>query len=244
MALFGSRKAPDPTLQAKLQADLAIVREDPLPGYSPERVLARLQQAAAGASPPLALPRPSFVRSPRFWLLAATLTLLASAGVLVARRAAPPARPQSVPSVGPSLAARPPGSVQPNAASPAATTPAPESPAQVPAPTALRSARAMASTDETRRSHELERELAQLKQIREALNRDPAAALSGADAGHREFKGGVMHEEREALAVLALAKLDRAAFETRARRFLKAYPNSGFRERISSLLAARGAQTP
>jgi hypothetical protein len=62
---------------------------------------------------------------------------------------------------------------------------------------------------------------------------DPAAALSILEQGEKRFVGGILSEEREALAIQCLARLNREA-EARARAevFLKAHPTSPLAERV------------
>jgi hypothetical protein len=83
---------------------------------------------------------------------------------------------------------------------------------------------------------ELQREVAQLGRIRQLLERDPRQALQLAQAGHREFGRGLLHQEREGLAVIALWRLgrsDEAAERTRA--FVARYPQSALREQVERL---------
>jgi hypothetical protein len=83
----------------------------------------------------------------------------------------------------------------------------------------------------------LRREIAQLARIKLLVEDDPGRAYRLAQAGHREFKGGMLRQEREALAVLALAKLgDAAQARTRAHDFLVRYPDSPLRDRIQAAL--------
>lgn len=243
MASF-ERKDAVPLLP-ELEADLALLRRDPLPDLSSERVLARLNQAmlepeqAALAKVP---ERRRVWRAPHVLLFAASFSMLAAAAVMIGRGSTPVTPPAANS-----------GARAPEARTNVVVPPMPEAmPRSAEAPGLPRLADSVALPRPTKpppsqaasaQSALLTRELLQLGQIRQALAQSPATALSLADAGHREFKGGVMHEEREALAVLALAKLGaRPAFEARARRFLKVYPKSGFRERIAALLGPSSAQ--
>jgi hypothetical protein len=83
----------------------------------------------------------------------------------------------------------------------------------------------------------MRREIAQLAQIKAALDTDPARAYRLAQAGHHEFGRGMLRQEREALAVLSLWQLGRRTEATgRARVFLARYPQSPLRESIERLL--------
>ena len=55
----------------------------------------------------------------------------------------------------------------------------------------------------------LRRETAHLAETRRLSVRDPKAALTLAERGHREFVGGMFREEREAIAIFALEELGR-----------------------------------
>ena len=54
---------------------------------------------------------------------------------------------------------------------------------------------------------------------------NPAQALTLANAGHQEFAGGLLYQEREAIAVLALARMgNTAAARSRGKAFLSRFP--------------------
>ncbi len=77
------------------------------------------------------------------------------------------------------------------------------------------------------------REVALLGRARAALTADPAEALLLTRQGQREFPRGVLGEEREAIAVLALVRLgQRAEGAARGQEFLTRYPNGPFTERV------------
>jgi hypothetical protein len=80
------------------------------------------------------------------------------------------------------------------------------------------------------------REIESLARTRAALGTDPAAALALATAGDREFPDGLLGQEREAIAILALDRLGRAAeARDRAGRFLDRYPRGPFTQRIQAV---------
>jgi hypothetical protein len=90
-------------------------------------------------------------------------------------------------------------------------------------------------------SDAVRREIAQLGLIKLALEQDPGKAYRLAQAGHRTFAKGVMTQEREALAILALFRLERRAeAQRRAQAFLERYPQSPLRERVQGALHAEG----
>jgi hypothetical protein len=85
----------------------------------------------------------------------------------------------------------------------------------------------------------LREQMAALARLREVAASDPAAAVSLAAADDARFgKGDLYAEEREAIAVVALAQSGRLD-EARAKgaRFLSAYPKSPFGARVRGALA-------
>lgn len=83
----------------------------------------------------------------------------------------------------------------------------------------------------------LAREVQQLRLIRQTLGSNPSRALDMATTGHREFRGGVLYQEREALALQALNALGRKAeLERRGQRYLQAFPNGSFSDRVRNML--------
>ena len=82
------------------------------------------------------------------------------------------------------------------------------------------------------------KEIAQLVRMRELLKKDPAAAYELSQRSEREFPAGLLSEERQALAILALVKTG-ATDDARRRAnalFLR-YPQTPMREQIEAALA-------
>jgi hypothetical protein len=83
---------------------------------------------------------------------------------------------------------------------------------------------------------ELQLEMDLLGRLRALEASDPRQALALAEAGRRRFSPGFFVQEREVLAISALARLGlRSEARTRARAFLAAYPTSHFAERLHQL---------
>lgn len=83
----------------------------------------------------------------------------------------------------------------------------------------------------------LQREVQQLRQIRQLVGSNPSQALALANEGHGTFKGGVLYQEREALALQALSALGRRSeLEARGERYLRAFPKGSFSTRVRQLL--------
>lgn len=81
------------------------------------------------------------------------------------------------------------------------------------------------------------REITQLVRIRALLGRDPAAAWRLAQRGEREFPRGLLSEERQALAIVALAKTGaQDAASRNAQRYFARYPHTPMRHPIEAAL--------
>lgn len=81
------------------------------------------------------------------------------------------------------------------------------------------------------------REIAQLVRIRALLQQDPQAAYRLAQRSEREFPRGVLREERQALAIVALHRTGkRAAATAQARAFFERFPQSPMRGTIEAEL--------
>jgi len=156
--------------------------------------------------------------------------------VSVMRPAAPvaPASPR-VPVAVPSTAIDPPQTaLAPVPAEPAPATPGPN--LRRSAKAAPKPAAPTAPAPENR-DDLLQREVQQLRQIRQLVAANPGQALALANEGHKSFRGGVLYQEREALALQALSALGRKGeLEARGERYLRAFPNGSFSTRVRQLL--------
>jgi hypothetical protein len=82
-------------------------------------------------------------------------------------------------------------------------------------------------------------ELALLQRARRALAVAPATSLALTDEHARLYPQGAFAQERELIAIEALASTDRFAAIARARAFAARFPRSAHRERIEALLGER-----
>jgi hypothetical protein len=82
-------------------------------------------------------------------------------------------------------------------------------------------------------------ELALLRRARRALAVAPETSLALAAEHARDFPRGTFAEERELIAIEALAQTDRAAAAARAQSFATRYPNSLHAARIQVVLEQR-----
>jgi hypothetical protein len=163
------------------------------------------------------------------------LAAAVTAGVLAwPDRAQPPPSPRAVAARAPSTSSTPPAPQPPAHA----TTRSPEhtvarsSPAPAPPPES-----APAATVNSHGDAALRREIAQVARIKQLLETEPLQAYRLAEAGHRTFALGMLREEREALAVLALLRAGRdSAARPRGRAFVEHYPHSAHREEIERRL--------
>src|SRR5262249_21542852 len=81
-----------------------------------------------------------------------------------------------------------------------------------------------------------ETEVELLQRAQRSLSSNPAAALAAAEEHRARFTGGALSQEREVIAISALAALGRAG-EARARaaRFVESYPRSAHRPSVEAL---------
>ena len=157
------------------------------------------------------------------WKLAALLAVSGSAVVLTQLSRVEPAQRSTAqgPQVATSHAPLEPHEPSPNAA--------PSEPAQVVGTDAAQPSAEAASSSR--------REIAQLVRIRALLQHDPAAAYRLALRSEREFRDGLLSEERRALAVVALHRLGaHEQAERKAREFFARFPNSPMRGTIEAEL--------
>ena len=130
-------------------------------------------------------------------------------------------------------------------ASPLATTPEPtrSAPRVAPAPAAsaasVRSPSAVGGTSaESTGASVAARptEIALLRDARLALGNDPSEALALAEQHRVQFPRGAMVQERELIAISALARMGRhTAVLARATQFASDFPNSPYRKQVSAL---------
>jgi hypothetical protein len=82
-------------------------------------------------------------------------------------------------------------------------------------------------------------EYALLRAARRALADDPARALQFTDQHRRRFTQGMLMQEREAIAVEALARLGRTSdVKVRAQAFFATFPSSPYRGRVERAVAS------
>lgn len=84
-------------------------------------------------------------------------------------------------------------------------------------------------------SDDLERELAIVRRMRRALADEPSRVLELATEADREIGRGVFAEERAALRVFALARLDDARADAAAAAFLREYGDGPFAARVARI---------
>ena len=146
------------------------------------------------------------------------------------------ATPPGVPATSPSTKTGP-SNQQPRAAKPEPTSNAHNGHGAV----RIRRQKRPVHADETPRGARSP-ETANLARVKRLLEARPGAALRAAEAGHRRFGHGMFYPEREALAILALAALDRGSeAATRGRRFLAQHPDHPMRKRVRTVLQEAGA---
>lgn len=172
------------------------------------------------------------VRRPRrrlAWVLAAAAVLLVGVAAAALRWSANPTPAPPAPSAvapPPTASVEPPPSALPPAPSVTApTTAAVSATPPPPAPKPVASEDAFVIEDRI------------LRDARAALATDPARALTLTEEHARRYPHGMLSQEREVIAIEALAKQGRTVdAKTRASAFERAYPNSAYRARVAQLV--------
>lgn len=226
-------KAPDEMdLPPEARQDLALLKQFGGGRYDVEAGLRAFEERIA--SPP-----PSSGRLPRTLLLCALAVCgVASVAVVASHRevAPPPAMPiviASAPAV--TQTEVPPPAPAPTLTSVsidtlptvATSTAHPSAPVSAPAPTPTVDAPDL-----------VDAEVRQAATVRSAARTDPAEALALAAEGDRQFPKGLLHAEREAIAIEALARLGRTSeAKTRGEAFANAYPSHPRTGRIRAIVS-------
>lgn len=215
------RLVDDARVSAKLRADLTRTRSVVEPFDTADGLAALDAAIAAGAGAAAAAPaaKKSVLASGMAAKIAAAVgasAVVATVATLQVQSTKPAARPQPARSAWSQ----------------------PASPAIAPAPPSVAAPADTGSTPEIDRAR---REIAQLGRIKALLPSRPAQAYELAQTGHREFGQGLLHQEREGLAVLALWQLgQRDEAKRRSRAFVQRYPSSPLRAQIERQLQAKG----
>lgn len=85
-------------------------------------------------------------------------------------------------------------------------------------------------------------EMELVARARAASRDNPRRALALAEEARRRFPRGILAEERDAIAILALAALDRDdEARRRGERFLARYPEGPFSDRVAHAIAREGS---
>ena len=229
-------RSPGAGASAEARALLEVLRSERPDAAQLARLARRLPSVMIGASLALVVLGAAWVVGemttppasplPRSVPVALTSPLPASAPVVVA----PPAPIAAQP---PEPHASPSPSVPPAGAAAALVDAPTEDIAVAPAPSAPPPA-GVGGVD-TFAGFETEVEL--LQRAQRALPGDPARALAAAEEHRRRFTGGVLAQEREVIAISALAALgQRGEARVRAARFVASYPRSAHRPGVEALV--------
>jgi hypothetical protein len=195
-----------------------------------------LGSAAVGAGLGLAVVVAWFATSvaPR-----AAAPIEATATVALDRIAPAPAPQFAAASAAPAVAPTASAVARPVAAPSALSAPSTPSAARVDAATSAPRAAGRAAEHTVERATEpgAESEASLLQRAQDAIASEPARALALAEAHAAHFPGGALGQEREMIAVAALANQGRAPeARARARRLIAAFPRSAYRRRLEVLL--------
>jgi len=254
--LSNDREAP-----LQMQNALALLERESVRGYDVERGLASLERAVrtSGGSP--GAPPPS-ARSPLGWTAGGIIGVGALLGIVAYttasdvpfdRRAESAGPVTSVVTPAPRTTDSPAVDVTDVVSSAVSVDSLPSAPlASSTAGTKL--ARDVGATRSVRpdppKTAPLSEDLAHAElvhaaRLRELAAVDPSAALREAAEGDRLFARGVLGEEREAIAIGALAKLGRTQeVRARAARYLAAHPTGPLAEEVRQLARAASSSSP
>lgn len=234
------RFADDPQALPGLRAMIDAARTDKPTAATLARVLARVEGGAPPSSGPGAT-RPALLAGGVgiAVIVAIAIAVWPAGRTAPATRAVPPSDPAPVarsvpppPSV-PEAASAPPAGPTPEAAS---TPPAPSSP-HVPAPGRSKR-RDPPATPPALEPAAQPSEVTLVERARSALvHDDPSTALATADEHASRYPDGILVEEREAIAIEALAGTGQLE-DARARlaRFIRRFPASGYRRHLEHLI--------
>ena len=227
-------KTPDPSpdwaasdLPEQGQEDLRVLKELGGGPYDVEAGLAAFEERIANAPPGQALaPRSFAIGALVLGGLAAVAgfaSLRSEASMPAATTAAPAAlASEPVPRLRVETVVAPATSI-PSVSVDALPTVASAHPRPVPAPAVPPSTTTPVRQADT--ADLVEAEVRHASTLRIVARTDPRAALALAAEGDRQFPNGLLHAEREAIAIEAFARLERAEdVRTRAEAFLSTYP--------------------
>lgn len=207
------RLRDDASIEPELKQALGELGSAPVP-FDVDSGLAQLKQAMGPGAP-----EASWLVKHKLWLLGAGGAAVIGGAALLASGSKPPAPPPA-----PAVVVAPPA---PKAPEPEAPPPVVEPSAAVAAPAPSVSAKPQAQKPT------LAEEVRQLAEVRALAASDPAGAARKADEGHKRFAGGMLYQEREAVAITSLARAGRGAeARSRATRFLGQFPKSPFADQV------------
>lgn len=246
---------------ALLRADLTVARDHAGVDYDVGRGLERFRglitagapdpgtgsespaglETGSGAAPTLGAAGAAGIKTGLLWTGLAIGIIGAGIAASVVNETSPDLSPSSLAApVGESASARPPPAVPEAAeATQAAETPRARRAGEVQAPAAgldaieLPPQKQADALPHAPPASSIGAEMAHLAELRSIAGSDPGRAVALADEGHARFPKGTFGQEREAIAISALAQLGRTQeAQQRGRDFLSRHPESPFAESI------------
>ncbi len=228
------RLLDDDATSSVLRRDLANAREADL-GYDVDAAVARFEAGLTDAPAPGVEAVAAAKRGVTWWIVGGGAVAAAAFAWSIGRD-----EPTIVEPVTPTVAIEPARAADPIPPPPPVLAPppaAPSTPAIVPAPPAPARKRTPAPASVPDDDDALAREMAATAAAKRALASDPSRALELVADANREFGKGVYAEDREGIAVLALAKLGQdAEARTRGKAYLAAHPKGSYADRIRDVL--------
>jgi hypothetical protein len=227
------RLLDDPTLSEALREDLSAARDGADVSYDEAEGLERLRATiGAGTGPGPGTGSGTGTGTAlggKALLVGGAAVAIAAAVVGIAlQRSAPPATAPALRTAPSAASSEPVPAPAPAASDDLPTLSLSALPVESASPPSPKPSASVESAEDRLRA-----EMAQLAEVRAASGSNPARALALANDGHQKFKGGVFYQEREALAISALARLGRSAeARSRAQTFVRAFPRGPYTERV------------
>ncbi len=210
------RLRDDASIEPELKQALGELGSAPVP-FDVDAGLSQLKEAMGPG-----VPEASWLVKHKLWLLGAGGAAVIGGAALLGTSSKPP--PPAAPA--PTVVVAPPAPKAPEPEAPPAVEPSAAPPPAAPSASAKPQAQKPTLAEEVR----------QLAEVRALAASDPGGAARKADEGHKRFAGGMLYQEREAVAITSLAKAGRGAeARSRATRFLAQFPRSPFADQVRAV---------
>ena len=241
---FPIRFRDDPNVPGEPRQELSLLASPLSPTFDVSQALARFRASAAA-------PSAIAVSTAAVAITAATAALAILGAAWIGLRTTPAAVASSSPMAIPATTGDAPQNAAPQAPPSAQASTSDVSAAPVPStatsapsePTC--GARVSPSTAPSERHDAMLEEMQQVAHLREISEGNPGRAVELADEGNRRFPRGLLHQERESIAIRALVRLGRRnEARARAQLLLDGYPRGPFSAQVRRVTGLDEEATP